>query len=286
MSFEATSWALEQPIGGTKKIVLIGIASHADRSGRNAWPSIETLALYAHVDPRSVQRAIVELMQAGYLEREISAGGTVNMRDWKRPNLYHLSMARTPGPADRNPGQVIHRGDASVTPTGDASVRGGGDASVTGGVTPVSPPGGDASVTRSPFNHPIESTPLPPTGGAPGFDQVYSAYPRQSARIKAFRFWQLLQPSDDLQREMLRSIAQWRSDGAWQREGGRFIPLLWKWLRDRGWEDVPGIAPAPRSEPRPPEPQAPSAPPSAAVRAKMRELLNTAGRRPKQEQPA
>lgn len=271
MSFEATSWALEQPIGGTKKIVLFGIASHADRHGRNAWPSVETLATYAHVDPRSVQRAIAELQEAGYLEREISAGGTAAMRDWKRPNLYHLSMVRNPAP-------VVHRGDASVTPTGDTGVRGWGDASVTGGVTPVSPPGGDASVTRSPFNHPIESTPLPPKGGAPGFDVVYAEYPRQTARAKAERFWAELSPGEQLQQTMLQAIRAWRLDPSWQREQGRFIPQFWKWLKERRWLDVPGVSAAPARAPAPTEPEPPAARPSAEVLARMDAIRAGAGR--------
>jgi hypothetical protein len=283
MSHEATSWALEQPVGGTKKIVLIGIGSHADRHGRNAWPSVDTLALYANVDPRSVQRAIAELVAEGYVIREVGAGGLRNMRDSSRPNLYHLNLDRPNPRFDRNPGEVVHRGDASVTPGGDASVIGGGDASVTGGVTPVSPPGGDASVTLTTIEPSGLTTPLPPKGGAPGFYAVFAEYPRQTAKAKALRMWQAIDPDAATQQAMLQSIRAWRLDPSWQREQGRFVPQLWKWLRERRWEDVPGIAPAPAVCTEPRAPQAPSVPPPPAVRAQLQAILAAAGRTRKAE---
>lgn len=269
MSSEALSWALEQPLGGAKKIVLLGIANHADRFGRNAWPSVDTLAMYAHVDPRSVTRAIAALEREGYVQREIGQGGTRAMKDHFRPNLYHLNME------PRNRGG----GDTQVTPGGDTSVGGGGDTQVTRGVTPMSPPGGDTSVTQTTNEPPLGIPPLPPTGGAPGFDQVFAEYPRQTERDRALRVWQELQPSEALARQVVQSIRAWRLDPSWQREGGRFVPRLWRWLRDRRWEDVPGIAPAPRIATEPRAPEAPAVPPSPEVRAKMRELLERAGRK-------
>lgn len=92
MSTEATAWALAQPVHRTFKLVLIGIASHADREGRNAWPTLAALSLYANVHPRSVSRAVRWLECRGYLIREVNAGGVRNTVDWERPNLYHLCM--------------------------------------------------------------------------------------------------------------------------------------------------------------------------------------------------
>lgn len=100
LSIEAMSWALDQPIGGTSKIVLIGIASHADKYGRNAWPSVPTLSTYANVDARSVQRALTDLINRGYLEREFQAGGTRYTVDELRPNLYHLNLGKKDAPGD------------------------------------------------------------------------------------------------------------------------------------------------------------------------------------------
>ena len=109
MSFESVAWALEQPIGGTQKILLLGIASHADKFGDNAWPSIETLMKYACVDARNVQRAIAALVAAGYLFRDVNEGGSRKTAHHMRPNLYRLNMAGKPVGMGTPPG-------ASATP--------------------------------------------------------------------------------------------------------------------------------------------------------------------------
>lgn len=96
MSFESVAWALEQPVGGTQKIILIGIASHADRYGDNAWPSIETLAKYAAVNIRNARQAINALVESNYIFREINGGGSRKTLPHMRPNLYRLNMAGKP----------------------------------------------------------------------------------------------------------------------------------------------------------------------------------------------
>lgn len=54
--------------------VLLSVANHADRLGRNAWPSITTIALEAHLSQREVQRAIPILEALGELRVERGAG--------------------------------------------------------------------------------------------------------------------------------------------------------------------------------------------------------------------
>lgn len=93
VSFEAVAWALDAPVGGTQKVLLIGIASHADRYGDNAWPSIDTLVKYAHADIRTVQRALNELVRMGLLFRRVNEGGSRQTAAHMRPNLYRLNMA-------------------------------------------------------------------------------------------------------------------------------------------------------------------------------------------------
>lgn len=80
-------------MGGTQKVLLIGIASHADRYGDNAWPSIDTLAKYAHVTPRAVQMALNDLVRMGLLFKFVNEGGSRQTAPHMRPNLYRLNMA-------------------------------------------------------------------------------------------------------------------------------------------------------------------------------------------------
>lgn len=151
MSFEAVSWALEAPVSGTQKVLLIGVASHADRYGDNAWPSIETLARYAYVDARSVQRAIGELVKAGFLYRDVNGGGSRQTASHMRPNLYRLNMAKTHAAHHPTPASPP---DTSVTPPPDTSV--------TTPLTPASPlpltPASPEPSIEPSLNHPLNTS--------------------------------------------------------------------------------------------------------------------------------
>lgn len=116
---------------GTAKVVLLGIANHDGDGG--AWPSIETLARYANVDPRSVKRAIRTLEELGEVVVHLNDGGTRSTRNDQRPNRYELTVPR------RDDARVTpSRGDADV-PDGVTPVSERGDAGVRNGVTPASP---------------------------------------------------------------------------------------------------------------------------------------------------
>ena len=79
---------------GTAKLVLLGIANHAGDGG--SWPSVPTLAVYANVDERSVQRAVDQLIKMQEVRRDLQAGGLRGMADFDRPNLYHLTLSCPP----------------------------------------------------------------------------------------------------------------------------------------------------------------------------------------------
>lgn len=129
-------WALDcQDVAGADKLVLIGIANHADTQGRNAWPSVDTLSRYASVTRRSVQRSISNLTERGLLLVYPNEGGTRRTAADKRPNLYELIGMQT-GATSASPGS---------TPRGDADVRAGRRARPSG-VTCTSP---EPSITNS-----------------------------------------------------------------------------------------------------------------------------------------
>jgi hypothetical protein len=104
MSIEAMVWVLHNsPTSGTDKVLLLGIANHADTEGRNAWPSVATLAKYANLEPRGVQKALRRLQDEGHIRIEPQAGGTADMRSDRRPNRYSVLMS---GVSARTPRQV------------------------------------------------------------------------------------------------------------------------------------------------------------------------------------
>lgn len=252
---------------GADKLVMIGIADVANDEGVG-WIKVADLAEWASITPRSVSRILARLEADGYIERRIGMGGFRDHIEALRPNLYTILPEPSKEHEELSTGVTRVSSlppDTCVIPPPDTCVTPPPD-------TCVIPHNNDQQRLN---NH----SPLPPKGGAPGFDQVFAEYPRQTERDRALRVWQELQPSEELARQVVQSIRAWRLDPSWQREGGRFVPRLWRWLRDRRWEDVPGIAPAPRVATEPRAPGAPAVPPSPEVRAKMRELLERAGRK-------
>lgn len=90
---------------GTVKLVLIGIANHAGDGG--AWPTVDTLAHYANVEPRAVQKALTKLVSLGEVRVHVQAGGTHDMDDSRRPNRYDI-LVECPTSCDRT---MNHRDD-------------------------------------------------------------------------------------------------------------------------------------------------------------------------------
>src|SRR5438445_1181927 len=70
MSWQASTWALEQRVGDPiLKILLLAAANYADPNGR-CWPKVETLAFDSEVSKRTIQRKLVELQELGFIRVE------------------------------------------------------------------------------------------------------------------------------------------------------------------------------------------------------------------------
>jgi hypothetical protein len=76
---------------GTAKLVLLGIANHQGDGG--AWPSVATLARYANVTERNVQKAVAYLVSRGELVVYQQQGGTRDQDDHRRPNRYDVTVS-------------------------------------------------------------------------------------------------------------------------------------------------------------------------------------------------
>lgn len=104
MSAEALAIALNHSrSSGTAKVVMIGIANHDGDGG--SWPSVATLARYANVTSRNVQKALDVLERLGEIRRMVQKGGTHLTADDRRPNLYQV-LLRCPPDCD---GTTQHR---------------------------------------------------------------------------------------------------------------------------------------------------------------------------------
>lgn len=73
------------------------------------------------------------------------------------------------------------------------------------------------------------------------FKRISAAYPRRQNIAQAWVEWQKIrpQPTEALVKEMLTTIAWQSRDDAWIRDGGRWVPLLRSWIRDKRWTDEP-----------------------------------------------
>jgi hypothetical protein len=79
---------------GTDKLVLLGIANHAGDGG--AWPTVSTLARYANVNARQVQKCLQRLVSRGEIAIYVQGGGTVDYADHERPNRYDVRVQCPP----------------------------------------------------------------------------------------------------------------------------------------------------------------------------------------------
>lgn len=124
----------------TDKLILLGIANHADENGENSWPSVKTLARYAGVTERNARLALRRLEEAGEIKTEVRSGGRVDSDPRYRTNRYTL---------------VRFRGVAS-----DRSSDSGGSLSASRGVASGTSGGSPAT------GKPSLNRPKPPAGSA------------------------------------------------------------------------------------------------------------------------
>jgi DNA-binding transcriptional ArsR family regulator len=113
MSVEAMAWALGVPKDNpTDACVLLGLANHADEKGKDAFPSVELLADYCGCSPRTVQRTLARLEEAGLIrDGDPTLRDAVIGRADRRPRVWDLAMERGDSLSPRS-----ERGD-----TGDAN---------------------------------------------------------------------------------------------------------------------------------------------------------------------
>jgi DNA-binding transcriptional regulator YhcF (GntR family) len=224
----------------TQKLILIGIANHDGDGG--AWPAIATLARYAEVSERTVQRALRDLDKAGVIDIIIGGGGTHRTREDRRPNRY-----------------VIHYDGVTqhVTPCdsdGVTSEASRGDIPGTDGVTSRAPRGDIAVSPEPPLNQPepSENHPWEPT-----FAEWYENYPKKQGAQNARKRWAKMTHDE--------RVKAWLALAGWQQyalvAGTQFVPMASTWLNQARWEDEP---------PKPPEPEWRVGPGGNAIRQGMK----------------
>lgn len=74
------------------------------------------------------------------------------------------------------------------------------------------------------------------------FERLWDVYPNKQRRRRAEAAWsdvyEEAPPIDDL----VDAVKLWRRTEQWTAEGGRYVPLLHKWLREQRWLEPPVIS--------------------------------------------
>lgn len=69
------------------------------------------------------------------------------------------------------------------------------------------------------------------------FDALWKIYPRKDAKAAAQKKWDALRPDRETCRAMMAGLERDKRSEQWQRDGGRYIPMLSTYLNQRRWED-------------------------------------------------
>lgn len=179
MSLEATVWALKYapPMPPQLLGTLIGLADHADKRGKDAYPSVKTLAAYTCKSERSVQRDLKELLKLELI-RPGNPAAAAHIPAERRPLVYDLAMDRTVPGGRAGDDEVTLASRVTLTSSRarggrKAAAQTGGGVTSTSGVTPTSPP--DAHVTSgvtptSEWGDVHVATGVTPTSPKPSFE--------------------------------------------------------------------------------------------------------------------
>lgn len=178
MSIKVMNWVWEHSTAkGSELLLLLAIADTADDRGRNAFPSIATLAGKTRMSRRTVQRLVVKLETDGHLVLRREGGRRSNSYEIVVENPPEAPISPRPEPVDEppepspagdslTPGQDV-TGDNLTPLRGDNLTPQGCHSCVTPGVTQLCHPNHHVTVLEPP-------PPAPPTvehGGGGGSEK-------------------------------------------------------------------------------------------------------------------
>ncbi|KQX34674.1 helix-turn-helix domain-containing protein [Variovorax sp. Root434] len=240
------------PDGGSEMLLALAMADHASDDGTRIWPSVDELARKTRQSRRTVQRQIGKMVASGWLELVSAATGRRGSTNEYRVSAAWVggadlpargvNVSPLPDDAEDSTGdrltplkdtEVIHTGDR-LTPHEEGARGVNGDAR-----GDTSDAWGDTAMTPESSGTIMNHTPLPPGGGATGFEELWAIYPNHDNRLKAERRYRRMAPSAALQRTMRSAIEAQRLSKRWTKDGGEFVLEFATWLRNERWRDEP-----------------------------------------------
>lgn len=208
MSIEKMSAVLHHSeASGSTKLVLIGIANHDGDGG--AWCSVETLAKYANIERRQVQKILRDLEESGEIVTIHREGIT---------NRYTVEVSCPPN-CDRSTNHKITEGGVLEDTGGGCPPRhGGGVLQDTGGVSYRTPePYNNQTITKNDVS------------------QFFDRYPRIGGPQKSVT--ELLNSLDEQDyQDLIEYLGYMRFHDLWPNEV-KYIPYAEKWLTRYEWRE-------------------------------------------------
>lgn len=213
MSNEAISWAFQQTMSPTCKLVLVALANRANDAGE-CWPSVGTLTDETGLSERAVQNALAALEACGAIDRRERRGTST---------VFRCTMKAVEPPQQMHP-------RTKCTPAADA---GRGARAAGEGVQEVR--GGGAPAAPKPLLNPKREPTLNPqsaraTSGG-DFDAFWEAYPRKVSKGAARRAWAAA-VGKTTAATILAGLARWRPPS-----DAKFTPHPATWLSGERWAD-------------------------------------------------
>ncbi len=232
------------------KTLFIALCSFA-RNKNFCYPSLRTLAIEISASVNSIKSWLAQLTRFGFIKTEKT----------NRGNLFYLfcpsstSCASAPTSHDRP--AKFGSSTPLRTPATSSSPVSNSDTSVsnldTAGLSKFDT---KENTIKKTINTPIRISQVHKLGqskqtssetkgiesrGEASFDDFWNAYPRQENKQKAKLAFDKIQKHRKLPSLHIfkNALAIFRKSPQWERESGRYIPLLHNFFYDLRWEDIP-----------------------------------------------
>lgn len=79
-------------------------------------------------------------------------------------------------------------------------------------------------------------------GEPSAFERLWEAYPRKQRKRQAEAAWEEVRDVAPPVADLVDALKLWRRTEQWTEQGGRYVPLLHKWLTEHRWLEPPAIS--------------------------------------------
>lgn len=228
------------------RLCFAGLWTLADREGRLEDRPKRIKGELFPFDSFEVEPLLVELVQFGFIVRyEVDGQRCIQVSKFAEHQTPHYSEKAS---AIKPPALQESRGHQPGVDSGNQGVIVGAslqEDSGNGGLMKRMSQPPDSLIPDS--LNPESPTPPRKRGQVhefpPGFERVWSAYPKKVGKDTAAKAFAKRKPDAALVEAMVRAIEAQRASRDWTKDGGQYVPHLATWLNQGRWMDETG-APA------------------------------------------